>query len=135
MSVINQCEKEILKLESEKANLQSLISGFKHVINNYENTRLKAKSLYDTSVEKYNLVKERAEILENELNNERYTLYSLDKAIALNHSIYIQNEESLNKYSLTLENYERKLRNIEIEIKIQEMTKAIAQLEKEKENI
>lgn len=135
MSIINHCEKEISKLEAEKSNLQSLITGFRHIISNYENTRSKSKSLYEASISKYNLVKERAELLENELDNERYTLYSLDKVVALNRNIYVQNEESLNKYSLTLENYEKKLRTIEIEIKIQEMTKAIAQLEKEKENI
>jgi regulator of PEP synthase PpsR (kinase-PPPase family) len=134
MTSINECEKSNLKLNSEKSNLQNLINGVKHIISTYELSKDKSKILYQTSLSKYNMIKNNVESLESELNREKYSLNTLDKVLNINYNLYVKNEESLNKYNFILEEYERKLRTIEIDLKINEMQKAIFSLQKEKEN-
>ena len=133
MNISNMCEKDILRLESEKTNLQSLTTGFNHIISNYQYNRDKSKILYETCLSKYNTIKENIDSLENQLNSEKYSLKTLEKVVKINYNIYVQNEENLIKYVSKLEAYERKLHTITIDIKIKEMTKAISQLEKERQ--
>lgn len=131
---VNDYEKANLKLNSEKSNLQTLINGIKHIVSTYEKSKDKSKLLYHSSLSKYNILKSQVESLESELNREKYSLNTVEKVVGINYNLYVQNEESLNKYNLALEDYERKLRAIEIDIKINEMQKAILSLEKERQN-
>jgi Zn-dependent M32 family carboxypeptidase len=134
METINDCEKSNLKLNSERNNLQNLINGIKHIISTYESSKNKSKNLYQTSLSKYNILRNNVESLESKLNNEKYSLNTLEKVVNINYNLYTKNEESLDKYNCVLDEYEKKLKAIEIDIKINEMKKDIFSLEKEKKN-
>ena len=129
MSLINTYEKEIHKLNSEKTSILNLIKGVTQIISIYDSNKSKTKAVYDSSYAKYNEVKNRVSSLESELNDEKYTLFSIEKVLGINHNLHIQNEESIKKYISNLESYEKKLQTLEIDITIKEMQKAIVQLE------
>lgn len=134
MSIINLCEKENLKLNAEKSKTLGLINGVEHIISSYNSNKEKAKILYESTYSRYNELKSKVESLESQIYHEKTMLNTLEKVLNINYNLYIQNEESLNKYVSTLESYQRKLRTIEIDIKINEMQKAISQLENERKN-
>ena len=134
MSIINLCEKENLKLNTEKSKTLGLINNVEHIISSYNSNKEKAKILYESTYSRYNELKYKVESLESQINHEKNILNTLEKVLNINYNLYIQNEESLNKYVSTLESYQRKLRTIEIDIKINEMQKAISQLENERKN-
>ncbi len=135
MSLINSYEKDLLKLNSEKTSLLGLIKAIEQIISTYESNKSKSKNIYDSTYAKYNEVKNKVDSLESELNNEKHILYTLEKALNINYNLHVQNEESIQKYTSNLHDYQRKLKTIEIDITIKEMQKAIAVLEKARSNL
>ena len=135
MSLINSYEKDLLKLNSEKTSILGLIKGLEQIISTYEGNKSKSKNLYQCTYDKYNQVKNKVESLEYELNNEKQTLNSLEKVLNVNYNLHVQNEESVRKYRINLENYQKKLQTLEIDILIKEMQKSIIQLEKKRDEL
>jgi hypothetical protein len=101
----------------------------------YESNKDKTKFIYDSTYAKYNEVKNRVDSLESDLNHEKYTLFTIEKVLNINYNLHLQNEESIKKYMTNLDNYQKKLRTIEIDITIKEMQKSIAMLEKERDEL
>jgi len=135
MSLINSYEKDLLKLNSEKTSILGLIKGLEQIISTYEGNKSKSKNLYQSTYDKYNEVKNKVESLEYELNNEKQTLNTLEKVLNINYNLHVQNEESVRKYHVNLESYQKKLQTIEIDILIKEMQKSIIQLEKKRDEL
>jgi chromosome segregation ATPase len=135
MSLINSYEKDLLKLNSEKTSILGLIKGLEQIILTYEGNKSKSKNLYQSTYDKYNEVKNKVESLEYELNNEKQTLNTLEKVLNINYNLHVQNEESVRKYHINLESYQKKLQTIEIDILIKEMQKSIIQLEKKRDEL
>ena len=135
MSLINSYEKDLLKLNSEKTSILGLIKGLEQIILTYEGNKSKSKNLYQSTYDKYNEVKNKVESLEYELNNEKQTLNTLEKVLNINYNLHVQNEESVRKYHVNLESYQKKLQTIEIDILIKEMQKSIIQLEKKRDEL
>jgi hypothetical protein len=135
MSLINNYEKDLLKLKSEKSSILSLIKGLEFIISTYECNKSRTKSLYDSTYSKYNELKNRVDSLESTLNDEKQTLNTLEKVLNINYNLHIQNEESVRKYISNLESYQKKLQTIEIDILITEMQKSIIQLEKKRDEL
>lgn len=135
MSLINSYEKDLIKLNSEKSSILSLMKGIECIISTYESNKFKTKSLYDCTYAKYNEVKSRVDSLESKLNDEKQTLHTLEKVLNINYNLHLQNEESVKKYISNLENYEKKLQTLEIDITIKEMQRSIAMLEKAKNDL
>jgi hypothetical protein len=135
MSLINSYEKDLLKLNSEKSSILSLIKGIEQILSTYESNKDKTKFIYDSTYVKYNEVKNRIDSLESDLNHEKYTLFTIEKVLNINYNLHLQNEESIKKYMTNLDNYQKKLRTIEIDITIKEMQKSIAMLEKERDEL
>jgi hypothetical protein len=135
MSLINSYEKDLLKLNSEKSSILSLIKGIEQILLTYESNKDKTKFIYDSTYAKYNEVKNRVDSLESDLNHEKYTLFTIEKVLNINYNLHLQNEESIKKYMSNLDNYQKKLRTIEIDITIKEMQKSIAMLEKERDEL
>jgi chromosome segregation ATPase len=135
MSLINSYEKDLLKLNSEKTSILGLIKGLEQIISTYEGNKSKSKNLYQSTYDKYNEVKNKVESLEYELNNEKQTLNTLEKVLNINYNLHVQNEESVRKYHINLESYQKKLQTIEIDILIKEMQKSIVALEKKRDEL
>jgi chromosome segregation ATPase len=112
MSLINSYEKDLLKLNSEKTSILGLIKGLEQIISTYEGNKSKSKNLYQSTYDKYNEVKNKVESLEYELNNEKQTLNTLEKVLNINYNLHVQNEESVRKYHVNLESYQKKLQTI-----------------------
>lgn len=138
MSEINNLDsnvsKLLLKLNSEKSSVVNLIKGVQNIIYEYKSDKNKTKILYESSYAKYNEVKNNINNLEKTIDDEKKTLFVLEKVLNINYTFYNSNEENYRKYISILENYEKKLRNIEIDIEINKMKKIISQLEKHKES-
>jgi hypothetical protein len=135
MSLINSYEKDLLKLNSEKTSILGLIKGLEQVISIYEINKSKTENIYHCAYDKYNQVKNKVETLEYELNNEKQRLNTLEKVLNINYNLHIQNEESVRKYHINLESYQKKLQTIEIDILIKEMQKSIVALEKKRDEL
>lgn len=138
MSEINNLDsnvsKLLLKLNSEKSSVVNLIKGVQNIIYEYKSDKNKTKILYESSYAKYNEVKNNINNLEKTIDDEKKTLFVLEKVLNINYTFYNSNEENYRKYISILENYEKKLRNIEIDIEINKMKKIISELEKHKES-